>query len=67
MLGQYRIYNAVRFLNGQGEPYTERPFFLDWTMELGLHGFHCNFENVDDDRFPNGRDHERIGKLSATE
>lgn len=67
LLGQYRIYNAVNFLQGKGQSYTERPFFLDWKMERGLHGFHCNFENIDGDRFPNSRDHERIERLSSKE
>jgi len=53
MLGQYRLYEGSRYLRTVNARYTEKPFFLDWKMERGLHGIHCNFENVDEDRFPN--------------
>lgn len=63
MLGQYRLYEAVRHLMDANETFIEKPFFLEWNMNRGLHGFHCNFENVDDDRFPVGTDYDRIRML----
>lgn len=52
MLGAFRIYELWEFLNQAHEPYTERPFFLQWTLKRE-YLFHCNFENVNEELFPN--------------
>lgn len=64
-LGQYRIYNAIRLLRCQGKSYTEQPRLLDWRMSGGPFCFHCNFANVDDERFPSVNDYGRVERLSA--
>jgi hypothetical protein len=38
-------------LNDLVEDYSEEPFFLRFQVEGG-YLFHCNFENVDEERFP---------------
>lgn len=58
LLGVFRVYELWELLSRFHEPYEERPFFLDWHLERP-YLFHCNFENVDAERFPN-RDEERL-------
>ena len=54
MLEQYFLYEIFDGLCGLSEEYRERPFFMDWHLkEPSL--FHCNFERVDEDRFPSVR------------
>jgi hypothetical protein len=54
MLQQYFLYEIWGGLRGLAETYRERPFFLDWHLrEPSL--FHCNFDGVDEDRFPSVR------------
>ena len=51
MLGVYWIYDIWTTLNEYNVEYTERPFFLNWHLKEE-YLFHCNFENVDLERFP---------------
>jgi hypothetical protein len=54
MLEQYFLYEIWDRLCNLAEEYRERPFFMDWHLkEPSL--FHCNFERVDEDRFPSVR------------
>jgi hypothetical protein len=54
MLKQYFLYDIWDSLRKVAEEYRERPFFMDWYLkEPSL--FHCNFEKVDEDRFPSVR------------
>ena len=62
MLGVYWIYDIWTTLNEYNVEYAERPFFLNWHLK-GEYLFHCNFENVDHERFPSMR--ERYKKTSA--
>lgn len=56
MLGVYWLYDIWTTLNKYNVEYTERPFFLNWHLkEESL--FHCNFENIDRERFPSMREH----------
>lgn len=52
LLGVFRSYEQWDFLNDATEPFTEKPFFLDWTLKQE-YLFHCNFEGVDETTFPN--------------
>lgn len=63
MLGVYHLYEIWSFLYKHKEEYIEQPFFMDWHMNE-RYMFHCNFEDVDIDRFPN-LDEERL-KIEAT-
>jgi hypothetical protein len=58
MLGVFYLYDIWTFLNGHKEEYVEKPFFMDWRLHK-RYQFHCNFENVDINRFPN-TDQERL-------
>lgn len=59
MLGVYWLYDIWTTLNEYNVKYTERPFFLNWPLK-GEYLFHCNFENVDRERFPSMRErHEK--------
>jgi hypothetical protein len=51
LLGVYDMHYVLSDLCELAEDYTEQPFFKDWPMEEG-YLFHCNFENVDETRFP---------------
>jgi hypothetical protein len=62
MLGVFRVYELWNFLNQAHEPYTERPFFLQWSLKREYQ-FHCNFENVNDELFPNTE--QRLAKRGA--
>ncbi len=54
MLEQYFLYDIWYGLRGLAVDYRERPFFMDWYLkEPSL--FHCNFDGVDEDRFPGVR------------
>jgi hypothetical protein len=54
MLEQYFLYEIWDGLRKLAEEYRERPFFMDWHLkEPSL--FQCNFERVDEDRFPSVR------------
>jgi hypothetical protein len=55
LIGQYQIYMLWVELQEFAKSYRERPFFLDWHLKEA-HLFHCNFENVDPDRYPSVRD-----------
>ena len=52
LLGVYWLHGIWTFLYEHSEKYTEQPFFLDWRLQKG-YMFHCNFENVDKNKFPN--------------
>ena len=65
MLGIFRVYELWEFLFRRAESFRERPFFLDWHVRQP-HLFHCNFENVDESRFPN-MDHENFFKRPKAE
>lgn len=52
MLGVFHLYEQWDFLRAATEPFTEQPFFFDWHLARD-YSFHCNFENVDESRFPN--------------
>lgn len=62
MLGVYWIYDIWTTLNEYNVEYSERPFFLNWHLKEE-YLFHCNFENVDRERFPSMREH--LDKKSA--
>jgi len=47
----YFVYDAWAGLNELAEDYVEEPLFVKYHMESG-YLFHCNFENIDDDKFP---------------
>jgi hypothetical protein len=53
LLGIYRLYSTLDMLREATEDYTERPFFKDWKLNSRSLAFHCPFENVDIDKFPN--------------
>jgi len=52
LLGIFRLYEQWDFLREALEPFTEQPFFYDWALK-DEYLFHCDFENVDEDTFPN--------------
>ncbi|MCK4295147.1 MAG: hypothetical protein KAX28_00650 [Candidatus Marinimicrobia bacterium] len=52
MLGVYWLYEIWSALFEYRVEYTERPFFMDWHLKK-RYLFHCNFENVNKERFPN--------------
>lgn len=52
LLGVYDLYEVWVLLHENAEGYTEQPFFFDWNLQ-GQNLFHCNFEGVDADCFPN--------------
>ncbi len=56
-LGVYRLYTIWAELSELATEYVEQPFFKDWALSGG-YMFHCNFDNVDVDQFPNSM--ERI-------
>ena len=55
MLGMYWLYGIWTCLYENYEEYVERPFFFDWHLKE-QYLFHCNFENVDKNRFPSMRE-----------
>jgi hypothetical protein len=55
MLGVYWLYDIWTCLHENYEEYSEKPFFIDWHLNE-RYMFHCNFENVDNSRFPNIRE-----------
>jgi hypothetical protein len=65
LLGVYRLYGAWEFLQRHAQEYTEQPFFLDWRLHKELL-FHCNFEDVNADRFPSMRDENFYPKPAKT-
>ncbi len=62
MLGVFRVYELWDFLNDAHEPYTERPFFLQWSLKRE-YLFHCNFEGINEELFPNMD--QRLAKRST--
>lgn len=65
MMGQYFLYHIWHELREYAEDYRERPFFMDWHLKE-VHLFHCNFENVDPERFPSSvGNKEYFEKLKA--
>ncbi len=63
LLGVFRSYEQWDFLREALEPFTEQPFFYDWTLKQEYF-FHCNFENVDHHTFPNNMD-QRLAQSAA--
>lgn len=57
MLNIYYLYDTWVGLAEIAEEYSEQPFFHDKPFKEG-YLFHCNFENVDADRFPNLREEQ---------
>ena len=55
MLNMYYLYETWAGLAEVVQDFSEQPFFHDKPFEEGYQ-FHCNFENVDADRFPNWKD-----------
>jgi hypothetical protein len=54
MLHEYLLYEIWEGLGKLAEDFRERPFFLDWHLkEPSL--FHCNFDGVDEERYPSVR------------
>jgi len=51
LLGIYGIYNLWSALADLAKPFVEKPPLMDMRMNDGFL-FHCNFENVDEVRFP---------------
>lgn len=56
MLGVYWIYDIWATLNEYDVVYKERPFFMNWHLNEE-YLFHCNFENVDSERFKSMCEH----------
>lgn len=52
LLWVYRLYDIWAELREKSEDYVEEPFFRSIAFDAG-YLFHCNFENVDKQRFPN--------------
>lgn len=52
LLGIFRVYEVWELLFRYAEEYREQPMFMDWHLK-SQYLFHCNFENVDANRFPN--------------
>ena len=59
MLGIYYLYDIWAYLNEHKEEYIEQPFFMDWHFNE-RYLFHCNFENVNTQRFPNMDEEHRM-------
>lgn len=57
LLNIYYLYDIWTYLYEHQEEHIEQPFFKDWPIRE-QYMFHCNFENVDIDKFPNS-DEER--------
>jgi hypothetical protein len=55
LLGIYRVYTLWELMYRFNIDYREKPFFLDWHLD-DRYQFHCNFEDVDSDSFPNAHD-----------
>ena len=55
LLHMYDLYETWAKLSEFSEAYTEQPFFHDKPFDKG-YLFHCNFENVDAERFPNEKE-----------
>ena len=66
LLGIYDLYGKLAELSELAEDFVEQPFFRDWPFQEG-YMFHCNFDNVDGDRFPSVRDLERYRRLLNAE
>lgn len=62
MLGVYWLYDIWTTLDEYHVKYMERPFFMNWHLKE-KYLFHCNFENVDRERFKSMR--ERLEEESA--
>lgn len=52
LIGVYRLYEVWARLKELQSDYVEQPFFKDWPRDNG-YMFHCNFDKVDNSRFPN--------------
>lgn len=67
-IGVFNLYWQWAGLAEIAEPYVEQPFFKDFYLKEG-YMFHCNFENVDRQRFPNSQEErefrERIKRMAA--
>ena len=55
LLGVYRLYEQLMRLEELTTEYAEQPFFKDWPFGEPYQ-FHCNFDGVDTDRFPNSQE-----------
>ena len=51
-LRAYDLYEIWAWLDDHARGYTEKPSMMDWNVDK-LFMFHCNFKNVDKQRFPN--------------
>ena len=58
LLGIYYLYDAWSYLNQHCEAFAEKPMHMGWKCSEP-HLIHCNFENVDTDRFPTMQDYLR--------
>jgi hypothetical protein len=59
LLNMYSLYSTWVKLSSLCDEYTEQPFFHDKPFNEG-YLFHCNFENVDAERFPSWRDQVEV-------
>lgn len=72
MLNMYYLYDTWVGLAELAGEYSEQPFWHDKSFKEG-YLFHCNFENVDNDRFPTfyeearGRQAARAGQAAPAE
>jgi hypothetical protein len=64
MLEQYFLYELWDGLRNLAEDFRERPLFLDWYLKRPSL-FHCNFNGVDEDRFPSVRGEKYREAFSA--
>ena len=63
----YWLYGIWTCLYENYEEYVERPFFFDRHLKE-QYLFHCNFENVDKNRFPSMREkYEKEPKTSGSQ
>lgn len=62
MLGVYWIYEIWNTLYEYSVEYIERPFFMNWHLNEE-YLFHCNFKNINQERFPSMR--ERMEREST--
>jgi len=62
LLEIFRFYNMWNSLRELAKPISEQPFLKGWDMR-DSYTFHCNFEGIDDDRFPGADDLERIKRF----
>lgn len=62
LLQIFDLYSMWDSLRDIARPISERPFFKDWPHK-DPYTFHCNFEGINEDRFPGSNDIERTKQV----